>query len=105
MTSIYSKRFLLGAGAGGSPSTYVVPALQVAVVHTISVATFTTATAVQVGVGSTWFYTEHFDFTAPKDRASGLWTGRVVLEAGETLELEASPGVTFAVSGYLLSAP
>lgn len=104
MAGIYSTQFAAGSQASGTTTVvYTVPAGKVAVVRDIVVgAQNAPANSVAInyaGVAEIWevgtiaqYSTAHFE-------------GRVVLNAGQTINVDAIAGTwTYIISGYLLDA-
>lgn len=103
--AVYSHRFanVAATGDGNFHVLYTVPVGLVAVVRDLDLFSQTAALAFGLRLASNVIVS----FVNPT--ASGTayqWTGRQVLNAGETLEYFASTGLGFTacISGYLLTA-
>jgi len=104
MARVYSQRFINVAGFSGH-AAFLVPDGFKAIVRDIDACDFTPGGAtIEAGIGDGgvfWIY------TWPAEIVGGWqgWRGRVVLEPGEQLVLNASASLDMVASGYLLSLP
>lgn len=100
---IYSTRLIaVHDQPGGTPAAYVVPAGKTLVVRSIDCYAGTTTLGVNfIALGSAGqvFWGAG---TAPVSSGSRQWTGREVLYAGETFQLQADDTADLTASGYLL---
>lgn len=101
-TGVYSTRFLIWPSPPGTYS-YTVPAAKRAVVtHLEANGGGTASPILLVGIGGVWV----MGWKLP---ATGLgqfqWDGKLVLYAGERLDISTSLACTGMVSGYLFSDP
>jgi hypothetical protein len=104
----YSTRFFAGTPASGAQTVYTVPSSYVAVLRDLSAfqaydgAQLVLAQAVVPGpLTAAFIYEDELAYLSVVH-----WEGRVVLNAGDALQLYSAEGeVQWVVSGYLLSAP
>ena len=103
MASVYSTQIAAGiVAAGSSDPVFTVPSGFVVVLREIawrcqssSAATFALAIS---GVATPFFQPSTSDYSQPP------WSGRMVVIAGQTIEVEAnSEAFEYVLSGYLLS--
>lgn len=104
---VYSVRAIGGHVVSGSPLSYVVPAGHVFVIVDAEVyctSAVSTAWALFVVIGGV--NTIILETNTLAAQAKLQWTGRIVLNAGETVEvLTNNGGLDTFVSGYLLTTP
>lgn len=104
MATIYSKRFLLEQGLS-TDAGFTVEDGYVAILRDISGYFGSQATAPSIAVdvnGAKFFEAD----TPPLALTAFQWTGRVVMEAGDTCTATALNGNgDILISGYLLTAP
>jgi len=100
---VYSTRFIL-APSLAAPVTYTVPAGLRAVLRDAS-CLLTAAGAVALYFGINGVYVWASAPAANGVNESPHWTGRVILNPGDVLELGATQAVGGQASGYLLSLP
>lgn len=103
MTVVYSTKFAAGAQASGSTSVvYTVPAGYVAVVRDIEVgAQNAPANSVAINLAGV---AEIYQAGGIAQYSTAQWKGRVVLNAGDQINVDAIAGTwTYIISGYLLT--
>jgi hypothetical protein len=105
VSRVYSTQ-LLAINGLAAEVTYTVPAGLTAVVREIDVASAVgggwSCSFKAAGVGH-WLYMASSDVGA-RNTESGQWHGRLILAAGQVLQVEPGTGTpTVIVSGYLLS--
>lgn len=103
MTALYSTQFAAGTEAGGSTTVvYTVPTGYVAVVRDIEVgAQSPPANSVAINYAGV---AEIYSVDTITQYRTAQWRGRVVLNAGDTINVDAIAGTwTYIISGYLLS--
>lgn len=105
MAKIYSTRFLLGNPGGSGGASYEVPEDVACVVRDITIVATETDTEVLALIEglACWGWTAQLPTGAAY--VSEHWEGRMVLAAGETLELSWTGQIGYVVSGYLLTLP
>lgn len=102
MALIYSTRFIANPG-GPDTVSYTVPSGQVAVLRSISIFVSDSGQYANLLLTSPEVYVVFFQATANNQTFS--WTGRQVLNAGETIQSFCSAsGTTLMASGYLLNS-
>lgn len=104
MAGIYSTQFAAGSQASGTTTVvYTVPAGKVAVVRDIVVgAQDTPANSVAVNY---YGVAEIYQAGAIAQYSTAHFEGRVVLNAGDSIDVDAISGTwTYVISGYLLDA-
>jgi hypothetical protein len=99
MAIAWTKRLYAGVGTERGLSSPV-PGGKIWVIRCIDIVNVSAAgTTVQVGwAGGPWF------FHAVMESTHLQWTGRQVLQAGETINLQASATVDWSITGYELDA-
>lgn len=102
--SVYSKRFLAGAGASGAISA-TVPAGRVWIVRDCDLV-FAGSLPANAGFqGSDGQFVYYVEVAAGSTQLWYGWRGRQILNAGETLTYHSFAGVCdFAISGYELTS-
>lgn len=105
MAGVYSTRFYIGVLPTALTTVYTVPAGRVAVLRDID-GTNGVAGDQYLLLYIAGFFVLNLDANGA---SSGLaryynWRGRQVLNAGESIQLQASAGGDIALSGYLLTA-
>jgi hypothetical protein len=108
MADLYSTRFLLERSGAGAGPKYVVPNGYIAIVRDISAtsATGTTDTvALGVYAGAAGLEAQFATGEVFSNTQAFHWEGRVVVYAGEDIQVSSTDLVSYTVSGYLLYAP
>jgi len=100
---VYSKRVVGGSYGSGSHLVYTVPADKVFIIRCVDFANESGGTAEAIVIlNSAWCL---FDKQGVTPSSSYQWTGRQVLNAGDTITVAATQSnANFTISGYLLDA-
>jgi hypothetical protein len=102
--SAYSTRFLVGTHASPGASTVVVPSGYVWVLKNVDVATSTTGTQAIVYINGNPIWASGQMQPVSPFSTSAHYAGRAVLNAGDSLEVQSSGGVSFQASGFFFPA-
>lgn len=105
MTSIYSKCLLEDTFSASGQASVVVPAGVVWVVVDVSNVTTTPPAQNVVWANGHPFAAPYMAAPAANYGGSGHWSGRQVLNAGQTLLVQSFGATSIRVSGYELTAP
>jgi len=108
MADLYSTRFLIErAGAGAGPK-YFVPNGYIAIVRDVSATSATgTTDVVALGVyaGPDGTEAQFATGEVASNSQAFHWEGRVVVLAGEDIQVSSTDEISYIISGYLLYAP
>lgn len=105
MATLYSTRFIQAQALAFS-AVYNVPAGFIAVIRDCSVYNNSGAASASVFLEGALGQTIFFAGNGIGTQASHQWTGRQVVEAGETITVAVGSGTwDVSVSGYLLTSP
>lgn len=104
MANIYSKRLLLSTSASSPTVSASPPAGFLWVAHTLTAAGNGAEAEVVMFIAGIPVWGASITPPGGSFYSGVTWTGRAVINAGETLEMFCSAGLTGQISGYELSA-
>lgn len=105
MAGVYSTRFLLESSTGADSWSTVVPPDEVWILRDIDAIAAADSTQIAVQVAGVYIITLFTSAAPSGDSGHAQWTGRQVINAGETLTVAVSGEAGVCVSGYSLTAP
>lgn len=105
VTQVYSKRFMAEAGASGTPYTAGPPSGFKWVIVDISTRAGAAGVALELELDGIYVIVVNTDGPTGAVLFGGHWSGRQVVEAGETFTAAVSSACDFTISGYELSLP
>jgi hypothetical protein len=108
MADLYSTRFLIERAGAGAGAKYFVPNGYIAIVRDVSVTSASEAgesVAFGVYAGPDGTEAQFATGEVTGNTQAFHWEGRVVVLAGEDIQVSSTDEVSYIVSGYLLYAP